>query len=117
MASLAMIPELSAPLSILNTVFSSTLAEDHLHALWGPPGHPGPAQLLQTPSLKARACLLARCRPVGRLRGPLVPRPSVAAQTAGLTKERRSVGDPAAAAWSRSPTVPGRKPWTLTAMS
>lgn len=37
-----LIPKLWAPLSLLNTVFPSTPAEDHLHALWG---HPGPAQL------------------------------------------------------------------------
>lgn len=63
------------------------------------------------------ACSLARCRRVERLQGPPVPRQSVAAQTAELTKDRRSVGGLAVVGWSPSHTAPGRKPWTLTKMS
>lgn len=93
-----------------------------LFASWEPPTHSlAPRALHSCYAATAftlwTLCLpLACCRPVERLRGPPVPRPSVAAPTAELTKERRSVGGLAVAGWSLSHTMPGRKPWTLTEM-
>lgn len=101
-------------LSILNT-FPSTLAEDHLHTLLG---HPGPAQLLATLDSLCTVLVGWRCcRRVERLQGPPVPRLNVAAQTAELTKGKRSVAGLAVVGWSLLHTAPGRKQWTLTEMS
>lgn len=87
----------------------------HLLAPWAP--GPCPAVTLLPQSLSEPCLPLACCRPVGRLQGPPVLRPNVAAPTAELTKDRRSVGGLAVVVWSLSLTTPGRRPWTLTEMS
>lgn len=59
---------------------------------------------------------LAYCRPVERLQGLTVLKVNVAAPTAELMKDRRSVGALAVVVWSLWPIALGRKPWILTVM-